>query len=142
VKEVIGTFTSRHPCCAPRVTNIHRIADLVDGHVVLPGERFDLNEITGPRDRARGFVDAPQILEGEFVDRIGGGISQFVTTMFNAVFFSGLKDVEHSPTATTSAATRPAARRRSPTPSPTSSSRTTARTASSSTRATPARRSR
>jgi vancomycin resistance protein YoaR len=97
VKEVIGTFTSRHPCCAPRVTNIHRIADLVDGHVVLPGERFDLNEITGPRDRARGFVDAPQILEGEFVDRIGGGISQFVTTMFNAVFFSGLKDVEHVP---------------------------------------------
>jgi hypothetical protein len=84
VQEVIGSFTSRHPCCAPRVTNIHRIADIVDGHVVLPGERFDLNELTGPRDRARGFVDAPQILEGEFVDRIGGGISQFVTTMFNA----------------------------------------------------------
>jgi vancomycin resistance protein YoaR len=97
VKEVIGSFTTRHPCCAPRVTNIHRIADLVDGHVVLPGERFDLNALTGPRDRERGFVDAPQILEGEFVDRIGGGISQFVTTMFNAVFFSGLKDVEHSP---------------------------------------------
>jgi len=97
VKEVIGSFTTRHPCCAPRVTNIHRMADLVDGHVVLPGERFDLNALTGPRDRARGFVDAPQILEGEFVDRIGGGISQFVTTMFNAVFFSGLEDVEHSP---------------------------------------------
>ena len=97
VREVIGSYTSRHPCCAPRVTNIHRIADIVDGHVVLPGERFDLNALTGPRDRARGFVDAPQILDGEFVDRIGGGISQFVTTMFNAVFFSGLKDVEHSP---------------------------------------------
>ena len=97
VKEVIGSYTTRHPCCAPRVTNIHRIADIVDGHVVLPGEQFDLNALTGPRDRARGFVDAPQILEGEFVDRIGGGISQFVTTMFNAVFFSGLKDVEHSP---------------------------------------------
>jgi vancomycin resistance protein YoaR len=97
VKEVIGSFTTRHPCCAPRVTNIHRIADIVDGHLLLPGERFDLNALTGPRDRARGFVDAPQILEGEFVDRIGGGISQFVTTMFNAVFFSGLKDVEHSP---------------------------------------------
>nr|MDP9467028.1 VanW family protein [Actinomycetota bacterium] len=97
VKEVIGSFTTRHPCCAPRVTNIHRIADIVDGHVVLPGQRFDLNALTGPRDRARGFVDAPQILDGEFVDRIGGGISQFVTTMFNAVFFSGLQDVEHSP---------------------------------------------
>ena len=97
VKEVIGTFTSKHPCCAPRVQNIHRMADIVDGHVVLPGERFDLNAFVGPRDRARGFVDAPQILDGEFVDRIGGGISQFATTMFNAVFFSGLEDIAHSP---------------------------------------------
>ena len=97
IKEVIGTFTSEHPCCAPRVQNIHRIAEIVDGHVVLPGERFSLNGFVGPRDRARGFVEAPQILEGEFVDRIGGGISQFATTLFNAVFFSGLKDVEHSP---------------------------------------------
>ena len=97
VKEVIGSFTTRHPCCAPRVQNIHHMADIVDGHVVLPGESFDLNGFVGPRDAARGFVEAPQILDGEFVDRIGGGISQFTTTLFNAVFFSGLEDVEHSP---------------------------------------------
>jgi vancomycin resistance protein YoaR len=97
VVEVLGSFTSEHPCCRPRVQNIHRIADIVDGHVVLPGERFDLNAVVGPRDRARGFVEAPQILEGEFVDRVGGGVSQFATALFNAVFFSGLEDVEHSP---------------------------------------------
>ena len=97
VREVISTFTTEHPCCARRVQNIHRIADIVDGHVVLPGEVFDLNELVGPRDPERGFVPAPQILEGEFVDRIGGGISQFATTLFNAVFFAGLEDVEHSP---------------------------------------------
>ena len=28
---------------------------------------------------------------------VGGGISQFATTMFNAVFFSGLEDVYHKP---------------------------------------------
>jgi vancomycin resistance protein YoaR len=97
VKEVIGTFTTRHPCCAPRVTNIHTIADIVDGYVVLPGETFDLNKVVGKRDRARGFVPAPQILRGQFVQDVGGGVSQFATTMFNAVFFSGLKDVEHHP---------------------------------------------
>ncbi len=97
VKEVIGSFTSRHPCCAPRVQNIHRSADIVDGHVLLPGDRFDLNDLVGPRDKARGFVEAPQILDGEFVDRVGGGVSQFATTLFNAVFFSGLKDITHSP---------------------------------------------
>ena len=97
VIEPLGSFTSGHPCCAPRVTNIHRIADILDGYVLLPGEQFDLNDVVGRRDLARGFVAAPQILEGEFVDSVGGGISQFTTALFNAVFFSGLKDIAHSP---------------------------------------------
>ena len=97
VKEVIGTFTTRHPCCRPRVENIHRIAEIVDGYVLRPGDRFDLNGVVGPRDKARGFKEAPQILEGQFVDRVGGGVSQFATTIFNAVFFSGLKDITHTP---------------------------------------------
>jgi vancomycin resistance protein YoaR len=97
ITEQIGTFTTRHPCCAPRVQNIHTIADIVDGYVVLPGETFDLNSVVGKRDRARGFVSAPQILRGQFVSDVGGGVSQFATTMFNAVFFSGMKDVEHHP---------------------------------------------
>ncbi|MBC7374252.1 MAG: VanW family protein [Frankiales bacterium] len=97
IVEPIGSFTTSHPCCRPRVQNIHAIADLVDGYVLLPGEQFDLNAVVGPRDKARGFVEAPQILDGEFVDRVGGGVSQFATTLFNAVFFSGLKDIAHSP---------------------------------------------
>lgn len=97
VREQIGTFTTKHPCCRPRVDNIHRIAEIVDGHLLRPGETFDLNAFVGPRDEARGFKPAPQILEGEFVDAVGGGISQFATTLFNAVFFSGLEDVTHTP---------------------------------------------
>jgi vancomycin resistance protein YoaR len=97
VKEVIGTYTSKFPCCQPRVTNIQRIADIVDGYVLRPGDQFDLNAIVGRRDTARGFVPAPQILRGEFVDDVGGGVSQFATALFNGVFFSGLKDVEHKP---------------------------------------------
>ena len=97
VKEIIGTFTTRHPCCRPRVTNIHTIADLVDGTLVLPGETYSLNGAVGVRDRARGFVAAPQISEGQFVDAVGGGISQFATTLYNATFFAGLEDVEHKP---------------------------------------------
>ncbi|MCU1589061.1 MAG: hypothetical protein JWP11_317 [Frankiales bacterium] len=97
VREVIGTFTTYHPCCAPRVTNIHTIADIVDGYVVLPGETFSLNGVVGRRDSARGFVQAPQILRGQFVKDVGGGVSQFATTLFNAVFFSGLEDVQHMP---------------------------------------------
>jgi vancomycin resistance protein YoaR len=97
VAERISTYTSEHPCCQPRVRNIHRIADLLDGHLVLPGEEFGLNQVVGPRTRDAGFVAAPQISEGRFTDGVGGGISQFVTAMFNAVFFAGLEDVQHTP---------------------------------------------
>jgi vancomycin resistance protein YoaR len=97
IKEKISSFTTRHPCCAPRVTNIHRMAEIVNGHLVKPGETFSLNGVVGQRDRARGFVEAPMILNGRFVDDVGGGVSQFATTMFNAVFFGGLADVQHTP---------------------------------------------
>jgi vancomycin resistance protein YoaR len=97
VVEQVSSYTSRFPCCAPRVQNIRRIAEIVDGYVVLPGEAFDLNAVVGPRDTARGFVPAPQILEGEFVDAVGGGVSQFATALFNAYFFAGLEDVTHTP---------------------------------------------
>ena len=97
IKEKIGEGTTYHPCCRARVQNIHLMADIVDGAVLLPGETFSLNGYVGPRDRRRGFIRAPMILDGEFVDAVGGGVSQFATTMFNAVFFSGMKDIEHKP---------------------------------------------
>ncbi|WP_344856897.1 VanW family protein [Planomonospora alba] len=95
IKEKISEFTTHYPCCQPRVTNIRTIAKLLDGHLVKPGETFSLNGVVGERDRARGFVEAPMIMGGRLVDSVGGGISQFVTTMYNAVFFGGLEDVQH-----------------------------------------------
>ncbi len=95
IKEKVGEFTTYHPCCRARVINIHHMADIVNGAVVLPGETFSLNGHVGPRDTARGFVMAPMILDGKFVPAVGGGVSQFATTMFNAVFFGGFADVYH-----------------------------------------------
>ncbi|HEU0130408.1 MAG TPA: VanW family protein [Mycobacteriales bacterium] len=97
IKEKVSEFTTYHPCCRPRVQNIHTIADIVKGAVVLPGETFSLNGYVGERDRGRGFVEAPMILNGRFVPAVGGGVSQFATTMFNAVFFGGFEDVYHKP---------------------------------------------
>jgi len=97
IREKVSSYTTNYPCCPPRVTNIHRIADILDGYLVMPGETFSLNGIVGKRDKARGFVEAPMILNGRYVNDVGGGISQFVTTMFNAVFFGGFEDVQHTP---------------------------------------------
>ena len=97
IKGLVSTFTTRHACCERRVENIHRIADLLNGLVVRPGETVSLNEVVGPRTEKNGFVPAPTIEEGEFVDTPGGGISQFATTMFNALFHGGYDIVERQP---------------------------------------------
>ncbi|MDY7087861.1 MAG: VanW family protein [Actinomycetota bacterium] len=97
VDQLIGTFTTYHPCCAPRVANIHRIAELVDGAVVPAGATFSLNDTAGERTRDRGFVPAPAIVDGELEDQLGGGVSQFSTTLFNAAWFAGLDIVKHQP---------------------------------------------
>jgi vancomycin resistance protein YoaR len=83
-------FTTYHAGGEPRVINIHRMADLVRGAVILPGETFSINDHVGERTRAKGFVEAGAIREGEHVDEVGGGVSQFATTMFNAAYFAGL----------------------------------------------------
>jgi vancomycin resistance protein YoaR len=97
VTQMVSTFTTHHPCCAARVTNIHAIANIVNGAVVMPGATFSLNQFVGPRDTTRGFVEAPMIEDGLFENAVGGGVSQFATTLYNAVFFAGLRDIEHTP---------------------------------------------
>ncbi len=96
IKEEVATFTTNHPCCAPRVTNIHRMADIVGGRVLAPGETFSLNDTVGRRTRDNGFVAAPVINgDGNFDEDVGGGVSQFSTTLFNAAFFGGLEIDEY-----------------------------------------------
>ena len=82
--------TTRHPCCANRVQNIHRIADIVRGAIIRPGETFSVNEYVGRRTREKGFVADGVIYQGEFTEDVGGGVSQFATTLFNAALYAGL----------------------------------------------------
>jgi vancomycin resistance protein YoaR len=91
VTELVSEFTTNHACCENRVENIHTIADIVRGHVIQPGERFSVNDYVGQRTVEKGFVAAGTIQQGHFKDDVGGGISQFATTLFNAAFFAGLE---------------------------------------------------
>jgi vancomycin resistance protein YoaR len=96
----VSEFTTNHACCEARVTNIQRFADIVDGMVIEPGATFSLNEAVGRRTRDNGFVAAPMIRQGELVPDVGGGVSQFATTFYNAIFFGGYEDLEHIPHST------------------------------------------
>ncbi|HZM31783.1 MAG TPA: VanW family protein, partial [Acidimicrobiales bacterium] len=75
--------------------NIHRIADLVRGAVIQPGGTFSVNGHVGPRTTDKGFVEAGAIRDGVHVEEVGGGVSQFATTTFNAAYFAGLDIVTY-----------------------------------------------
>ena len=90
IKEPVGRASTSHPAGQPRVKNIHRIADLVRGQVIPPNSRLSINNLVGRRTAAKGFVNAPVIEDGKFAEDIGGGVSQFATTLFNAAFSAGL----------------------------------------------------
>ncbi len=97
VKEVIGEFTTKFPATAYRVNNIGKSAGLINNVLLKPGETFSMNQTLGPRTTARGWMAGGAIDGGRVVERMGGGISQTTTTLFNAVFFAGLEDIYHKP---------------------------------------------
>jgi vancomycin resistance protein YoaR len=97
IHELISEFTTYYPCCAPRVANIQRGAEIMSGTIVPPGKRFSLNQVLGRRTAQRGFVEAPQIFNGRLEDAVGGGVSQIATTTYNAAFFAGVQIVTHQP---------------------------------------------
>jgi len=97
IKEGTGEFTTYFPYAAYRNANSGRAAELINGTVLKPGETFSLNGIVGERTAANGFVEGFVIQGGKFKRELGGGVSQSATTTFNAMFFAGLKDIEHKP---------------------------------------------
>ncbi len=89
-QQLVSQFTTHHRCCENRVTNIHTIADAVNGFYLLPGQTFSLNGYVGPRTKEKGYLVDGAIRGGHHVNEIGGGVSQFTTTLFNAAFYGGL----------------------------------------------------
>jgi vancomycin resistance protein YoaR len=97
VKEQVSTFSTNLTANSLRTENLRVAARTVNGTLVMPGETFSLNGVLGERTRAKGYNEAPAINSGRLVRDVGGGVSQMATTIFNNVFFSGLKDVYHKP---------------------------------------------
>ncbi len=94
IKEVIGEFTTGGFKPDSGI-NIRTVAEEVDGAIVKPGETFSLNGYTGPRTKAQGYVEAGAIKDGKPGREVGGGISQFATTLYNAAYFAAMKDAGH-----------------------------------------------
>lgn len=94
IKEVIGSFETGG-FAADSGTNIKVVAAKVDGAIVKPGDTFSLNGYTGQRAAQQGYVEAGIIDNGAPSRAVGGGISQFATTLYNASYYAGMKDAGH-----------------------------------------------
>jgi vancomycin resistance protein YoaR len=76
---------------AGRTTNIRVACEAIEGLVLMPGESFSFNQMTGERTWEKGYRMAhiferkPGQTESEVVDGLAGGVCQVSSTLFNAV---------------------------------------------------------
>ncbi|MFC8243589.1 VanW family protein [Streptomyces chartreusis] len=95
LREQMSSFTVNFEPAPYRSRNIGRAVELINGSVVMPGKNWSFNRTVGERTEANGFVEGVMILNDEFTRAPGGGVSAVATTMFNAMFFAGVKPLEH-----------------------------------------------
>ena len=89
ILHLISGYTIHHDCCEPRVANLELFSDTVTGALVDPGERLSLNRLVGPRTTDKGYQPADTWTGDRVSDSVGGGISQYAATMYNAIFWGG-----------------------------------------------------
>ncbi len=95
VSLVAGSYeTDFRGKAGARAVNIRRAAELLDGLVLLPGTKFSFNRSVGRREKERGFVEAPVIVNDELESGLGGGVCQAATTLHAAARFAGLAITE------------------------------------------------
>jgi len=93
----IGTYkTSYETSAYGRRYNIWKMATIINGATVQPGETFSINKLAGPRTIAGGWETAPGIEDGQYVPQAGGGICQANSTLYNAVIRADLLIVDRT----------------------------------------------
>lgn len=80
-----------------RTHNIALACERIAGSVLAPGEVFSFNAAVGARTAENGFLEAPVISGGEYVQGVGGGVCQASTTLMNAALRAGLTVTESRP---------------------------------------------
>lgn len=94
-EQIIGEYrTNFNPYVEGRSHNIFLSAEEISNIVLGPGDSFSFNEVVGERTASRGYQEAMEIVNKEFVVGIGGGICQTSSTLFNAVDKAGVEMIE------------------------------------------------
>jgi vancomycin resistance protein YoaR len=90
ITGVVSSYETFYGGDPNRIHNVQLVAHLVDGALIAPGATFSFNGTTGERSAAKGFLEAPVIVNGELQTGLGGGVCQVSTTVFNSAYEAGL----------------------------------------------------
>lgn len=89
---MLGTYKTVYKSSAEgRRYNIWKMADIINGVKIMPGETWSINDEAGPRTYKLGWKGAPGISDGEYQTEAGGGICQVSSTLYNAVLRAEVK---------------------------------------------------
>ena len=77
-----------------RADNVELAASRINGAILQPEEIFSYNGLVGARTEKNGFKEAPEIIRGDLVDGIGGGVCQVSGTTHAAMLYAGMTIIE------------------------------------------------
>lgn len=90
ITGLVGGYETFYGGDPNRIHNVQLVAHLIDRTLIAPGATFSFNATTGERNEAKGFLEAPVIINGELQTGLGGGVCQVSTTLFNSAYEAGL----------------------------------------------------
>ena len=94
IRDVLGTYTTYYGSTYGRNTNVERGAELINGHLILPGESFSVCDHLVPFSAENGYELGGAYENGRVVQEYGGGICQVSTTLYNALLLAEVEIVE------------------------------------------------
>ena len=93
-----ASFTTDYSTSSPeRKHNIEMACKKINKTFVDVNGEFSFNLTTGIRNTANGYKNAKIIVNGKFVEGVGGGVCQVSTTLYNALLLAGLQITEYHP---------------------------------------------
>lgn len=102
--EMLGTITDELGKCSTHVSgtdnrayNVALGASKINGLLLMPGESASASDLMGEREPYNGYRVAPQYVDGNSVDAVGGGVCQVSSTLYNALLGAELQvDERHN----------------------------------------------
>lgn len=74
-----------------RAHNVMLALSFFNGLIVQPNESVSFNKTVGARTAHNGYKQAKIIVDGKYVDGVGGGVCQVSTTLYNALLLADVQ---------------------------------------------------